>query len=117
MWIPLFYRTQIGGTDKPLFTEFQISFPGKGFIEVSTLDALVLNLEYRFRFSDNHFASGLVNAGIYSEKLKDFDLYTGIGSFGTKYMYKSVIGPLQFTITYSLPYNKINSHISLGYIF
>ncbi len=115
--IPLFYKTIITGNEIPSLNEAYVYFPGASFIENLTYNALAINLDYRFRFFTNHYLSALGNAGLLTDKIGDLNSYNLLWSVGTKYMYTSILGPLQLSLNYLLPYKKLSTHISIGYLF
>ena len=108
----------LGGYNQNYINTF-VSLYGYDFAELSNNSFLKSELNLRYRFAENHYASFIANyARLDGNVFKDIDVFKDIKSgYAIGYSYNSLIGPIELKYSWS-PDNK-QSHwlFNLGFWF
>ena len=108
----------LGGYNQNYINTF-VSLYGYDFAELSNNSFLKTELNLRYRFAENHYASFIANyARLDGNVFKDIDIFKDIKSgYALGYSYNSLIGPIELKYSWS-PDNK-QSHwlFNLGFWF
>ena len=112
-----FHRAYLGGVQQTDYFENSIPFNGIRRMELSTGSAGVGRLETRLRMWEKLFVSVTGDVGMYSENNLFITNQKTIYGFGLNTAYDSVVGPLEFNLSFSSAYNNVIPFLSLGYWF
>lgn len=112
------YRYEVGGISQNKI-DWYTSMPGLEFLEHGAANNLVASLSARYEFFTNHFITYTIAAAAINNDLKAIYSFETKKYIGMKlsYGYLSLLGPLEFSVDYSLNNEKSNTFINLGYWF
>ena len=112
-----FHRTYLGGVQQTDYFDNTIPFNGFRRMEINTGSVGAGRLEARLRMWDKLFVSATGDIGMYSEDNLFFTNKKTIYGFGMNFAYDSVVGPLEFNLSFSSAERDLIPFLSLGYWF
>lgn len=114
---PFYYRTFLGGVQQTDYFENTIPFNGFRRMEISTGSVGVGRIEARLRMWEKVYVSLTGDIGMYSEDNLFLSNQKTIYGFGLNAAYDSVVGPLEFNLSFSSAERNLVPFLSLGYWF
>ena len=114
---PIYYKAYIGGLQKTNYFGVYLPFTGLRRMELSADDVALVSLELRLRMWEKVYVSLNPNFGVYGSKLSPFIDGNFIVGGGLSMAYNSVMGPIEFNLSFSNLNNKLTSYFTLGYCF
>lgn len=112
-----FHRTFLGGSQRTNYTENSLPFYGVERMEINTGSVGTGRLEARLRMWEKIYFSAIGDFGMYSEEVLFVGNQKTIYGFGLNAAYDSLVGPMEFNLSFS-NYNKsIIPFLSLGFWF
>ena len=108
----------LGGYNKNYINTF-VSFYGYDFAELSDDTFVKSEFNFRYAFSENHYASFIANYGrLDGNVFKDIDLFKDIKSgYALGYSYDTFIGPIELKYSWSPDTNENYWLFNLGFWF
>lgn len=112
------FKFYLGGYNKNYINTF-ISLYGYGFAELSQDTFLKSEFNFRYRFTNNHYALFIANyARLEPNVFKNIDLFTNIRSgYALGYSYNSFIGPIELKYSWSPDTKESYWLFNLGFWF
>jgi NTE family protein len=112
------FKFYLGGYNKNYINTF-ISLYGYGFAELSQDTFLKSEFNFRYRFTNNHYALFIANyARLEPNVFKNLDLFTNIRSgYALGYSYNSFIGPIELKYSWSPDTKESYWLFNLGFWF
>jgi len=114
---PTLLRTLLGGELQADLYEYQLPFQGLRFTEVVAKNVVLAGFGLRYNIYKKNYVSILANVAASSDFFIFKDKSKYIAGAGINYTYLSLLGPLQWTLSYSNASKSLISSISLGYRF
>lgn len=114
---PVYYKAYIGGLQKTNYFGIYLPFTGLRRMELSADDVALASLELRLRMWEKVYVSLNPNVGVYGDKLTPFIEGHFVAGGGASVAYDSVVGPIEFNLSFSNLNKKLTSYFSLGYYF
>lgn len=108
----------LGGYNQNYINTF-FSLYGYDFSELSDASFVKAEMNFRYRFSDNHYAIFIANyARLDDNVFKDIDIFKNtVSGYAFGYSYNSVIGPLEIKYSWSPETNQSHWLFNLGFWF
>jgi NTE family protein len=108
----------LGGYNQNYINTF-VSFYGYDFAELSNNSFLKTELNFRYRFAENHYANIIANyARLDGNVFKDIDIFKDIKSgYALGYSYNSIIGPIELKYSWSPDNRQSYWLFNLGFWF
>ncbi len=112
-----FHKAFLGGSQQIDYMDNNIPFSGLYRLEINTGNVIAGRLETRLRMWEKIYFTAIGDFGLYSDD--DFVYGNGksIYGFGLNAAYNSVVGPLEFSFSFSNYKQDIIPFLSLGYWF
>jgi len=112
-----FHRTFLGGVQQTDYFSNTIPFNGIRRMELNTSSVGVGRLEFRLRMWEKIFISVVGDIGMYSNDNLFFTNQKTIFGYGLNAAYDSVVGPLEFNLSFPSQDRDVLPYLSLGYWF
>ncbi len=112
-----FRGTLVGGSDYSTYFNYHFPFYGLPPITPSDRYSFIGLAGWRVQISKKHFISLVGNCLIENSEIILFDEYERVLGAGLSYSYRSIFGPLDFTVGYSDRYQKLTFLANAGYWF
>jgi len=114
---PIMLRSFVGGENMNDMYEYLIPFQGLHFSQVITNNIATFSLGLRYNVYKRNYVSIIGNVAASSENYMFKDNANYIAGAAFNYTYISILGPLQYTLSYSNIVKSPISYLSLGYRF
>jgi len=112
-----FHRTFLGGSQRTNYTENSLPFLGLERMEINTGSVGTGKLEARLRMWEKIYFSALAEFGMYSEESIFLGNSKSIYGFGLNAAYDSLVGPMEFSLSFSNYAKNVIPFFSLGFWF
>lgn len=112
-----FHHTFVGGVKQTDYFDNIIPFDGFRRMQLFTNSVAVGTMEARLRLWEKIYVSLTGNVGMYSDDNLFITNQETIYGFGLNGAYDSVVGPLEFNISFSRTDDNVLPFLSLGYWF
>ena len=112
-----FHHTYIGGVQQTDYFDNAIPFNGLRRMEISTGSVGVGRLETRLKMWEKVYISATGDLGMFSEDNLFLTNQKTIYGFGLNAAYNSVVGPLEFNLSFSNYDHDVLPFLSLGFWF
>jgi NTE family protein len=112
-----FHHTYLGGAQQTDYFDNAIPFNGLRRMEISTGSVGAGRLETRIKLWEKIYISATGDFGMYSEDNSFLTNQKTIYGFGLNAAYNSVVGPLEFNLSFSNYDHDVLPFLSLGYWF
>lgn len=114
---PFCKRNVIGSDYEGKYLDQQLPFTGINQAQVVYNELAMARLKVRQRLAKLHYVSLIGNYALTSQEFDNFFKGWNIWGVGLCYGYNSILGPLEFTVSYSNMGNKVATFLNLGYKF
>jgi len=112
-----FHKTFLGGVQQTNYMDNSVPFNGLRRMEISIGSVGTSRLEARLRMWERLYISATGDIGFYSENNLFLTDQKTIYGFGVNAAYDSVVGPLEFNMSFSSVNKNLVPFLSLGYWF
>jgi NTE family protein len=112
-----FHRTFLGGVQQTDYFSNTLTFNGIRRMELNTGSVGVGRLEFRLKMWEKIFVSITGDMGMYSNDNLFFTNQKTIFGYGLNAAYNSVVGPLEFNLSFSSLDRDVLPYLSLGFWF
>jgi NTE family protein len=112
-----FYHSFLGGVQQTDYFNNSIPFNGIRRMELNTSSVGVGRLEFRLKMWEKIFVSLSGDIGMYSNDNLFFTNQKTILGYGLNAAYNSVVGPLEFNLSFSGQDKEMLPYLSLGFWF
>lgn len=113
--VPMSHYFYLGGISTfPLFGNIPLS-PLHHFDMIGA-EAVSAKFSIRYKLSKRHFLNLFVNTGSTADSVKDLlNFGTYPVGVGMKYSFKSILGPIEFSVIYSTFSSSFLYHLNIGF--
>jgi NTE family protein len=112
-----FHKSFLGGVQQTDYMENNIPFNGLRRMEICTGSVGAARAEGRMRMWEKIYISAAIDFGLYSEDKLFLNNQKSLFGFGVNAAYDSVVGPLEFNLSFSNFDKDVIPFLSLGYWF
>ncbi len=112
-----FHRTFLGGSQRTNYMENSLPFCGVERMEINTGSVGTGRFEARLRMWEKIYFSAMGDFGLYSEESLFIGHPKSIYGFGLNAGYDSLVGPMEFNLSFSNYRKNVIPFLSLGFWF
>lgn len=114
---PVFLDNFLASEEYEISSYHHLPFYGLPTVWHTDRTAWIGALRFRYQFVKNNYITLSGNYMLHNDKIEEFANYKGTWGVGFSYAYKSIAGPIEFTLGYSNAYGEIVPTGNIGFWF